>query len=262
MKSCIYFGEVRHHRKSPKRHDLKYKIFMPHLFLDELDTVFKGRWFWSVNRSNLSSFKRKDYHSPLVPSLEEAVRKTISEQTGAPIKGPISVLTHLRTFGHCFNPVTFYYAWDEEKTRPHALMAEITNTPWGERYAKAFQWEDSDTECSNKSKHRFEKEFHVSPFIGMNVNYDWRFSSPGEDLKVDMFLREKDEVFFTAHLDLHRKPVTAGNLALALLRFPFLTFKVTFGIYWNALLLRLKGCPFYPHPKHLEDPSAHEQTSN
>ena len=262
MKSCLYFGEVRHHRKSPKRHDLKYKVFMPHLFLDELDLVFKGRWLWSVNRSNLSSFKRKDYHAPQVSSLEEAVRKTMTEQTGTPVKGPISVLTHLRTFGHCFNPVTFYYAWDEKKDKPHALMAEITNTPWGERYVKAFQWDDSDTERSDKSKHRFEKEFHVSPFIGMNVNYDWRFSRPDENLKVDMFLREKDEVFFTAHLDLLRKPVTAGNLAWALFRFPFLTFKVTFGIYWNALLLRMKGCPFYPHPKNLEDSSVHEQARN
>ena len=108
----------------------------------------------------------------------------------------------------------------------------------------------------------FEKEFHVSPFIGMDVDYDWRFSPPGDDLKVDMILREKDKVFFTAHLDLSRKPVKSGNLAWALLRFPFLTFKVSFGIYWNALLLRLKGCPFYPHPKTVSGSSAHEQTSN
>ena len=121
---------------------------------------------------------------------------------------------------------------------------------------------DSDTNGSTKSKHRFEKEFHVSPFIGMNVSYDWRFSPPGDDLKVDMVLRENDRVFFTAHLDLNRKPFGSGNLAWALLRFPFLTFKVTFGIYWNALLLRLKGCPFYSHPKHLNDSSTHEQASN
>lgn len=262
MKSSLYFGEVRHHRRSPKKHDLKYKVFMPHLFLDELDDVFKGRWLWSVNRSNLSSFQRKDYHAPEVTSLEDAVRETMSEQTEVPITGPISILTHLRTFGHCFNPVTFYYAWDEEKTRPHALMAEITNTPWGERYVKAFRWEDSDTNRPNRSKHRFEKEFHVSPFIGMKVNYDWRFSPPGDDLNVDMLLRENDKVFFTAHLDLNRKHISSRNLAWALLRFPFLTFKITFGIYWNALLLRLKGCPFYPHPKNLNDPSGHEQTSN
>ena len=262
MRSSLYFGEVRHHRRSPKKHDLRYKLYMPHLFLDEVNEVFKDRWLWSVDRSNLSSFQRKDYHAPQKPSLEDAVRETISEQTGSAIHGPVSVLTHLRTFGHCFNPVTFYYVWDPQKTQPNALLVEITNTPWGERYAKAFRWADSDTNGSTKSKHRFEKEFHVSPFIGMNVNYDWRFSLPGDDLKVDMVLRENDRVFFTAHLDLNRKPFGSGNLAWALLRFPFLTFKVTFGIYWNALLLRLKGCPFYSHPKHLNNSSTHEQASN
>jgi len=262
MKSSLYFGEVRHHRRSPKKHDLSYKLFMPHLFLDELPEVFQGRWLWSVNRSNLSSFHRKDYHNPEVSSLDKAVRATMSEQTSKEVKGPISVLTHMRTFGHCFNPVTFYYAWDDEKSQPHTLMAEITNTPWGERYCKAFNWSSQKEGKGSQSKHAFRKEFHVSPFIGMNVLYDWRFTSPGDDLKVDMVLREDDKVFFTAHLDLRNKTISAGNLAWSLARFPFLTFRVTAGIYWNALLLRLKGCPFYPHPKTASGSSAHEQTSN
>ena len=64
MRSSLYFGEVRHHRRSPKKHDLRYKLYMPHLFLDEVNEVFKDRWLWSVDRSNLSSFQRKDYHAP------------------------------------------------------------------------------------------------------------------------------------------------------------------------------------------------------
>ena len=259
MKSSLYFGEVRHHRRSPRKHDLRYNLFMAHLFLDELPKVFKGCWLWSVNNPNLSAFRREDYHNKEISSLEKAVRLTMSEQIGRPIDGPISILTHLRTFGYCFNPISFYYAWDEAKNRPHALMAEITNTPWGERYAKAFSWDDSDIKTNGRSKHEFNKEFHVSPFIGMDVSYDWRFSPPKETMKVDMILREKKKVFFTAHLDLHHKPITSGNLAWALVRFPFLSFGVTAGIYWNALLLRLKGCPFHSHPKHV---TSHEQASN
>ena len=85
MKSCLYFGEVSHHRKSPKRHDLRYKLFMPHLFLNELDQVFQGRFFWSLNRKNLSSFQRSDYHKPEINSLENAVRTTMSEQLETPV---------------------------------------------------------------------------------------------------------------------------------------------------------------------------------
>lgn len=254
MKSCLYFGEVSHHRKSPKRHDLRYKLFMPHLFLDELDQVFQGRFFWSLNRKNLSSFQRSDYHKPEINSLENAVRTTMSEQLETPVKGPISVLTHLRTFGHCFNPVTFYYAWNESQDHPTTVLAEITNTPWNERYAKAFSWTAKD----RKSKHEFVKEFHVSPFIDMPVDYDWRFEKPSEKLRVDMILRQEGRTFFSAHLNLRRKPINTMNLAWALARFPFLTMRISLGIYWNALLLRLKGCPFYAHPKNLQKSSQHE----
>ena len=251
MKSCLYFGEVRHHRKSPK-HDLKYKLFMPHLFLDEIKETLNKHLLWSYDRSNLYCFKRSDYHKPKVESLEEAVRSTMTEQIGQPVLGPIAVLTHLRTFGYCFNPVTFYYAWDADRVQPTVLMAEITNTPWHERYAKALPWTDSENSNSQITRHKFRKEFHVSPFIDMAVDYDWKFHRPEKKVKVDMILRKADEVFFSAHLNLHRKPITSFNLAWSLLRFPFLTLRISSGIYLNALILRLKGCSFYAHPKHAQ----------
>ena len=78
-------------------------------------------------------------------------------------------------------------------------MAEITNTPWHERYAKCFKL---DQLKDRTTTHEFKKEFHVSPFIGMDINYDWRFKGPAEHFKVDMMLREKDQLFFTAHLNI------------------------------------------------------------
>jgi len=253
MNSCLYFGEVSHHRKSPKKHNLSYQVYMGHLFLDELAVIFNGRFFWSVDRSNLGCFYRSDYHRPEIPDLSKAVRNTMSEQLKKKFSGPVSIITHLRTFGYCFNPVSFYFLWNEEKTRPVAMMTEITNTPWGECYAKCFAWE-SEAE-SSRMDYEFRKEFHVSPFIGMDVEYDWRFRLPAERFQADMILREKEKTFFTAHLQLNRRPLDGRNLAWALGRFPFMTLNVVRAIYWNALLLRLKGCPFYPHPKHSSNPS-------
>ena len=226
---------------------------MAHLFLDETDQVFKDRWFWSVNRSNLGSFVRSDYHRPEKDDLSNAVRETISEQLGRVCTGPVSIITHLRTFGYCFNPVSFYFLWNQEKTQPVALMAEITNTPWGERYAKCFEWKSGDKDA--RSDYEFHKEFHVSPFIGMDVEYDWRFRQPTENFQADMLLREKGKLFFTAHLKMKRRPIDWKNLTWALIRFPLMTLNVTRAIYWNALLLRLKGCPFFTHPKNLEHPT-------
>lgn len=223
---------------------------MAHLFLDELKEVFKGRWLWSINKPNLSSFKRTDYHRPEIESLQDAVRDTMTRQLGEKMSGKVSILTHLRTFGYCFNPVTFYYLWGDDLTSPVAIMTEITNTPWGERYAKCFRWKDTD--MNEKSEYDFRKEFHVSPFIGMDVDYDWRFQNPQETVKIDMYLRQNNKSFFSAHLHLKQKAISFKNLSMALIRFPFMTLKVTAAIYWNALLLKLKGCPFYSHPKHLE----------
>ncbi|MDG1139804.1 MAG: DUF1365 domain-containing protein [Opitutales bacterium] len=247
MKSSLYFGKVSHHRRSPKAHHLNYNVYMAHLFLDELEDVFNGRLFWSVNHPNVSSFQRADYHRPDIASLEEAVRSTLRRQLGQDLSGRISVLTHLRTFGYCFNPVTFYYLWDKQEVKPKAVLTEITNTPWGEKYAKSFLWDESDT---TKIKHAFRKEFHVSPFIGMDVDYDWHFHPPAKQVKVDMFLKQEGKLFFSAHLLLKQKPISALNLAWALLRFPWITLQITSSIYWNAFLLWAKGCPFYSHPKH------------
>ena len=57
------------------------------------------------------------------------------EKTVKDFKGPIRLLTHLRYFGHCFNPVSFYYCFNDSDEKVEAIMAEVTNTPWKERYA-------------------------------------------------------------------------------------------------------------------------------
>ena len=258
MNSTLYFGEVTHQRFSPKKHFFRNRMFMMHLFLDELPEVFKGRLLWSASRRNLAWFNRKDYHGDSSKPLQEEVRRTIEEQIGKRPKGRISILTHMRYFGHCFNPVTFYYCWNEEITCPESLLVEITNTPWNEQYARAFEWNEEGKK-DKTSRHDFRKEFHVSPFIGMEVDYDWRFSAPGKKLNVAMADSKDGETFFKAALSLNRKPLSARNLAWALGRFPFLTVQVLFGIYWHALLLRLKGCEFQPHPQHLTSSSSQNE---
>jgi len=254
MNSGLYFGEVTHQRLSPKKHFFRNRLFMMHLFLDELPKVFENRLLWSSGRRNLAWFNRADYHGDSSLPLEDEVRRTIEDQLSQNHKGRISILTHLRYFGHCFNPVTFYYIWNKDLTCPDALLVEINNTPWNERYARAFSW-NGKASSKHSSKYNFQKEFHVSPFIGMKVDYDWRFSSPCETLRVDMTDSQGGEVFFRAGLHLNQRPLNGKNLAWALGRFPFLTARIVWGIYWHAFLLRLKGCDFHPHPQNLTSSS-------
>ncbi len=129
LHSAIYTGWVRHRRHAPKALAFRYPLFLMYLDLGELDQVFTRRWLWSVGRRNLAEFRRSDYLGDPAQPLDEAVRDRVQQHTGERPLGSVRMLTHLRYFGHCFNPVTFYYCHDAQQ-RLHSIVAEITNTPW------------------------------------------------------------------------------------------------------------------------------------
>ena len=250
MHSALYPGWVRHRRHAPRAHAFAYRLFMVWLDLAELETVFRGRWFWSTRRPSLAWFRRRDYlGDPGVP-LDQAVRDRVEQETGRRPAGPIRMLTHLRYFGICFNPVTFYYCYDAADTRVETIVAEVTNTPWNERHAYVLG-DHQDEGRGRAMRFRFDKRFHVSPFVGMDVAYDWRFSAPGRTLAVHMEDWQGGSRLFDATLALERREIGTASLAHALIDFPFMTAKVLAGIYWQALRLWLKRVPFHTHPKKL-----------
>ncbi len=185
LSSAVYEGRVTHRRHTPHGHAFSYRMAQLYLDLDEVDEAFRSRWLWSVGRRNVAEWRRDDYLGPADKSLAEAVRLRVRQATGHAPQGPIRILTHLRYAGHVFNPVSFYYCFDVDGSTLDSIVAEITNTPWGERHAyvlplmashqhgRAFRWQ-------------FDKQFHVSPFMPMDRRYDWRFTTPSEDLRVHM----------------------------------------------------------------------------
>jgi DUF1365 family protein len=246
MQSALYCGWLRHRRHAPVPHRFQYRLCMVWLDLGELDRVFRGRWLWSTRRPAVAWLRRADYlGDPGVP-IERAVRDRVEGETGIRPMGPIRMLTQLRTFGHCFNPVTFYYCYDASGVRVEAIAAEITNTPWNERYTYVLRVGSGDSPRAFRL--RFAKQFHVSPFMPMEVEYDWRFSRPGERLVVHMENRSGDATLFDATLALERRAIGSLSLAAALLRFPLPSLRVLGAIYWNALLLIAKRVPFFVHP--------------
>lgn len=247
MHSALYTGWVRHRRFLPRPHQFRYRLFMPYLDLAELDTVFQDRWLWSVGRPNLAWFRRADYlGDPAIP-LDTAVRDRVEQETGRRPAGPIRLLTHLRYFGYVFNPVSFYYCFDAADTRVETLLAEITNTPWNERRAYVLTPERDEPQ-GRHHRWRFAKDFHVSPFMPMDIDYDWRFGEPGDKLNVHMRLDRHGTKLFDATLDLQRRELSGAELAGALIRHPLMTAQVVAGIYWQAARLQWKSIPVYDHP--------------
>jgi len=245
--SALYEGWVRHRRVGPRPHAFRYRLGLLYLDLRELDALFVGRWLWSREGPNVASFRRADYLGDPATPLDAAVRARVAAATGAAPDGPIRLLTQVRTLGYVFNPVSFYYCFDARE-RLEAVVAEITNTPWGERHAYVVGRAPGDGSPTLRA--RFAKEFHVSPFFPLDHAYDWRFTTPADRLAVHMVNRRAGARVFDATLCLARRPLTGGALARYLVRYPAQTLKVHAAIYWQALRLWLKRTPAFAHPKH------------
>lgn len=251
LASAIYEGVVRHRRLAPHPHVFDYKMAQLYLDLDEVDKVFQQRWLWSNEHRNVAQFRRDDYLGPLEIPLAEAVRQRVEQTTGQRPVGPIRLLTHLRYFGYVFNPVSFYYCYDAAGENVTAVVAHVTNTPWGESHPYVMGvGAPADRGGSALMRGRFEKRLHVSPLMGMDQVYDWRLTEPAQRLSVHIeSQRPGGARTFDATLSLARREITPASLRGALIRYPLLTARITTRIYAQALRLRLGGASYFPHPK-------------
>jgi DUF1365 family protein len=238
----------------------RYRLFFMFLDLAELPTLFDIHPLWSYERPNIAVFLRRDHFGdPSIP-LDQAVRDLVEEKLGRRPVGRICLLTHLRYFGHCFNPASFYYCYDKQDTRVDTIVVEIHNTPWRERHCYVLGAEQNEHPIKDWRRYRLAKSFHVSPFIDIDIRYDWRFRVPGDTIRVHMIDYEKGAKLFDASLALQRRPLNRQALTLVLLKYPAMTVKVITLIYWQALRLILKKTPFFTHPNKRNLPNERTQS--
>jgi DUF1365 family protein len=249
--SCLYEGVVRHRRHEPIAHELRYRLFMVYLDLDELPQLFDSSLLFSARGPAPAWFRRRDHLGDPALPLARCVRELVDARTGSAPGGPVRLLTHLRYFGHCFNPVSFYYCFGEQGERVRAVAAEVTNTPWGERHV--YVLDDSHARDHGSARvlegeHR--KRLHVSPLMGMAQSYLWRVGEPGETLSVHIASHDAEGArTFDATLALARREITREELRRALARYPLITMRILARIYGHALSLRVRGAGYHPHPR-------------
>ncbi|OIR05137.1 hypothetical protein GALL_126950 [mine drainage metagenome] len=258
--SRLYACRVLHERFSPKRHRFAYRVFYLALDLDELDALGRRLPFFSVNARNLFSLRESDYlptGEPLYNSAASADRG--SSGGGVSLKrrvlafcaahgvelgddARVTLLTLPRMFGYAFNPVSFYLCSDASGERRCAI-AEVTNTY---REMKAYFLPQAPSRAGSPVyRARMPKHFYVSPFSGLDVEFDFELREPGRTLavRIDDFEGGRRTLHSTLTGEAH--PLTGRALATSLFRYPLLTARVIALIHWQALRLWLKRVPHF-----------------
>lgn len=243
---ALYIGEVRHRRFKPKAHRFTYPLFMAFLDVDRIPELCRVSPFLSYGRWNWAAFHEEDqFGDPSLP-LRERLRRDAEAKGHQLPEGPIFLLTHLRYLGICFNPVSYFYCYDQAGELA-LIMAQVSNTPWRERHT---YWMPVAQGQQGPGGVSFDipKAFHVSPFMPMECRYRWAFTRPGGALKVHIAESDCLGLFFDATLDLKEQPWSASILRTTLIRFPWMTLKVLVAIHWEAFWLWIKRTPVYTHP--------------
>ncbi len=245
MKSALYQGWVTHKRFATEAtgdvaHEFRYRTTMPLLFLDELSEVVAQHPRWSMAGVNAVWFRRSDFGGDQGRSLENSIRDEVQLATGVRPQGRVAMLGHLRTWGFLFNPLTTFYVYAENEEDVDHVVLEVRSTPWLERHRYVLN--------GREPKQRFMKELHVSPFLGMDHEYVFSSTTPGEHLSLHLGNRRGEERIFDAGLSLDRVALDSTSMGKLVWRQPLMTYGVTCGIYREALKLWRKKAPFFTHP--------------
>lgn len=260
MNSAVYRGSVTHHRYAPRVHRFTYAVAMFHLFLDEGDELDRrfarlhvrdaGATARECRRFGHFTLARGDFLPDYSGSLEAAARAMYQELTGDVAPARVSILANLRSLGWNFNPITTYFFHDEQG-RVRDAVAEVTNTPWGERHLYRL---------SAPGPSVFNKAHHVSPFLDMSGHYQLHYRAPEERFTlamtlVDGAIGESGSRRLSATMSLERSELTAAELTSLARSYPDMAWRVSARIYLQALRLWSKGIPFVAHPKRRQPPT-------
>ncbi len=245
--SALYTGRVMHQRLRPARHRLEYRIFSLLVDLDELPALdSRLRWF-SLNRRNLFSLHEADYGAGEAGGLRAHIDRTLA-QAGLPTGGPVQLLTMPRILGYAFNPLSVYFCHRPDGGLK-AIVYEVNNT-FGERHSYVIP-AVSDEAFAPRLRQGCGKDFHVSPFMELAMQYAFDIAPPRPEqdhLRVGVTVHDAQGPVLAARWLARRSALTDAALLRAFGTHPLLTLKVVAAIHWEALRLWFKRVPLHRKP--------------
>jgi hypothetical protein len=243
LQSGFFPGCVTHVRRRPKQHRLAYRIFSLLIDLDELGELDRRLRFFSVDRFNILSFYRRDRGDRSASDLRTQVERLMLAAGVEPDGGPIRLLTMPRVLGFAFNPLSIFFCYGRDGG-VRAILWEVDNT-FGERHG--YMIPVDRVEAGEIVQH-CDKAFFVSPFMDMDLHYEFRVSAPADKLTVHIDTFDREGLVLTARHLARRIELTDWALLRAFLSIPFLALKVVGAIHWEALKIWLKGIRLRARP--------------
>lgn len=245
-RSALYEGMLTHTRFTPVRHAFRYPVMFAAIDLDEVDELDARLRLFGHNRLRPFSFRDRDHLGDRSRELKENVFGWLDERGVHLHDGQIQLVTNLRTFGYVFNPVSFYYCHDRDGNFVCAV-AEVDNT-FGERRPYLLDEHNEVRRHPDRRVWRHTKELHVSPFFGLDQEYEFELGPLGERTvaKVDVYAGGR-RVLTAAQVG-QRRPFDDRTLAHFAVRYPLMAHQVIGHIHLEALRLWRKRVPIHRKP--------------
>jgi DUF1365 family protein len=234
VSSSIYAGSVMHRRLHPRRHHFRYRAYWLLLDLEELSHLSNHLKLFSYNGPNLFSFYDSDHGDGTDTPLRAQIDRQLVEAHIDISGGRVTLLCMPRTLGYCFNPLSIFFCHRKDGSLA-ALVYQVHNT-FAERHSYVIA-----VEGAAKTVHQnCRKGFYVSPFLDMELRYDFRITGPDERVTVAIAATGPEGPMLNAVMTGSRRPLTDRKLAGLFLSIPALTLKVIASIHWEALRLWIK----------------------
>lgn len=239
--NSLAIGLVWHKRYTPKVHEFSYKLNSWLIDIDNYQLLENISIWVSNNSFNLYSLDESNYLRDNKGNLSQKVRNKFIE-LGASLNGSeqIFLLGQLKNCGVYFSPLNLFLCFVENNCR--YILAEVSNTPWNQRHYYLIDMESKEYVVA--------KNFHVSPFFGLNQNYHWQFEISATKIYFQIDSLQDDKKVFSAGYQLNLIPFSNKKMNnRIILKQPFSVFKIILAIYYEAFKIFIKRIPFVPYQK-------------